>query len=352
MSSESAERALDPAALSAGATTPWRRAAIAPSIAAVSIGALVWAIVATRPATELSVGYPGGTLVYATPFARLVCNAAGIGAVGAVLLIVLLGRTGRERFPDLAARARTAAGFVGLLWVAVTTTTWWLQAAALSEAESAMPIGGMVSYLRRISSGSALLLTACAAATYAFFAIVRPVRAWPQCGLAVAAVGLVAVPASGHASQMPAAGLTVPAILLHVCAMSAWVGGLALIAILVSTHRPALAVVLPNFSRVAGGSVLTVAVTGAVLAVPRLTQQATPDLSTLASALVTTPAGWLVIGKLAGLAVVTCTGGYIRQRLLPAVRREQPVAIAGIFVVELAAMATTVALATVLARPV
>jgi putative copper resistance protein D len=167
----------------------------------------------------------------------------------------------------------------------------------------------------------------------------------------LALVGLVAVPVTGHASQGDAPWLTTPAITLHMCAVSLWVGGLALVTVLVAGNRSALSLVLPRFSTVAGGAIATVAVTGVMLAGPRLTNDITPHTSVLLHALFETPAGWLVLGKLAGLTLLAATGGFIRQILLPAVRRKETVALATLATVELTVMAVTIAIATVLARP-
>jgi putative copper resistance protein D len=152
-------------------------------------------------------------------------------------------------------------------------------------------------------------------------AITKPHKGWAEGCLAVALVGLIAVPLTARASHSSAMWLTSPAICLHLCAVSLWVGGLALTAVLVSAHRSALALVLPRFSTVAGLS--TVAVGGFLLAGPRLLKDATPDAFSLVNAMLHSPAGWLVTGKLIGLMLLAATGGYIRQFLMPAVQREQ-----------------------------
>jgi putative copper resistance protein D len=325
-----------------------RRSALsATAITALSVAALVWAIAITRPSPEPAISTSGPGILYTTPFARFVTNGAAILAVGAVLLLLLLGRQGRTRYDVIAARARIAGVEAGIAWVAATTTTWWLQAAAISQSGSKMPIAGMASYAVDVSSGTALALTVLAAA--AFTAATFTNR--PTVGLGFGLVGLVAVPVTGHASQSTAVWLTTPAITAHLCAVSLWVGGLALVTLLVTRDRSALALILPRFSTIAGGAIATVAVTGVLLAGPRLTRDITPSPSVLLHALFATPAGWLVLGKLAGLMILAVTGGVIRQILLPAVRRQETVALATLATVELAVMTVTIALATVLARP-
>lgn len=334
-----------------GRRLDWRRAAAVTAITTSGVTALVWAIMVTRPKPVPGIPATAPGVLYSTPLARLVSNGAAIATIGAVLLILLLGTSGRDRFPAVAARSRGIGIAAGVIWITATTTIWWLQAAAVSDSGTSMTFLGMMSYAGRVNSGGALLLTIVATVAYTVLAVFRPHRHWPAVCLAVALAGLVAVPVTGHASQSSAAWLTTPAICLHLCAMSLWVGGLWLIALLIARQRAALALVLPRFSTLAGASIATVAVSGLLLVGPRLTKSPTPSPDQLISALVNTPPGWLVLGKVAGLMILAATGGYIRQRLLPAVRRQETVALATLATVELTAMSVTIALATALARP-
>ncbi len=324
-----------------------RRPAVVAVIATVGVTALVCAIIVTRPPPEPAMATAGPGILYMTPLARFVTNGSAILATGAVLLLLLLGRQGRAQYGAIVARTRSVGIAAGIAWITATTTTWWLQAAAISQSGSKMPFTGMASYPLAVNSGAALVLTVLAATGYAVAAIKRRL----VLGLSSALVGLVAVPVTGHASQSEAAWLTTPAITAHMCAVSLWVGGLALITLLVSGNRSALALVLPRFSTVAGAAIATVAVTGVLLAGPRLTKELAPHPSVLIHALFETPAGWLVLGKLVGLMILAATGGAIRQVLLPAIRRQETVALATLATVELTVMAATIALATVLARP-
>jgi copper resistance protein D len=324
-----------------------RRPVVVAAIATLSTAALAWSIVVTRPAPEPGLTTTSPGILYTTPVARFVTNATAVLAVGAVLLLLLLGAKGRERYGAIAGRARIIGIASGIAWVTATTTTWWLQAVAISQSGSKMPFAGMATYVVDVSSGTALVVTVVAAGAYTLAVVKRR----PALGLGTALVGLVAVPLTGHASQSEAPWLTTPAIIAHLCAMSLWVGGLALVTVLVAGNRSALALVLPRFSTVAGGAIATVGITGVLLAGPRLTKDLTPPLSVLLHALFETPAGWLVLGKLAALMILAATGGAIRQILLPSVRREETSALATLATVELTVMAVAIALATVLARP-
>ena len=328
-----------------------RSAAALSAITTLSVAALVWAIVVTRPAPEPAMSITSPGILYATPLARFVTNGSAIIAVGVPLFLLLLGAAGRREYETVSQRARLIGIAAGIAWVTATTTTWWLQAAAISQSGSKMPFAGMASYAVAVTSGTALALTVLAAVAYTLAMLTRTPSSWPLVCFGLGLVGLVAVPVTGHASRGNARWLTTPAITLHLCAVSLWVGGLALVTVLVAGNRSALSLVLPRFSTVAGGAIATVAVTGVLLAGPRLTKDVTPHLSVLLHALFETPAGWLVLGKLAGLTLLAATGGFIRQILLPAVRRKETVALATLATVELTVMAVTIAIATVLARP-
>ena len=207
-----------------------RSAAALSAITTLSVAALVWAIVVTRPAPEPAMNLTSSGILYTTPLARFVTNGAAIIAVGVTLLLLLLGTAGRKEYETVTRRARVIGIAAGIAWVTATTTTWWLQAAAISQSGSMMPFAGMASYAVEVTSGTALALTVLAAAAYTL----AMVRRTPVVGLGLGLVGLVAVPVTGHASQGNAPWLTTPAITLHMCAVSLWVGGLALVTVLVA----------------------------------------------------------------------------------------------------------------------
>lgn len=79
------------------------------------------------------------------------------------------------------------------------------------------------------------------------------------------ALGLLLTPAlAGHAATQDLVPLAIVSDVLHVGAVSVWLGGLALLALAVLPRRVAdeLSVVVPRFSRVAFAAVITILVTG------------------------------------------------------------------------------------------
>ena len=140
--------------------------------------------------------------------------------------------------------------------------------------------------------------------------------------LAIAGVGLAITPAlSGHARSQSPAALLVPADVVHVVAMSAWLGGLAflLLAVPAATRglAPAertrlLAATLRRFSPLALASVLALAVTGTI--------QAILEVQTL-GALTGSAFGRAVLIKAVLLLVLIGVAAVNRRRVMPALAR-------------------------------
>ncbi len=126
-------------------------------------------------------------------------------------------------------------------------------------------------------------------------------------GLAVIAGGVVLTTAAvGHpvAGPLPVFATAVTAV--HVAAMALWLGGLA--ALLAGLVRPGaeageLAAALPRWSRLASGSVAALVVTGVVQSVREVGSPA---------ALVSTPYGWVLLGKLALVLLLLAAAGVSR----------------------------------------
>ncbi len=140
--------------------------------------------------------------------------------------------------------------------------------------------------------------------------------------LALAGLGLAITPAlSGHARSQSPGALLVPADIIHVVAMSAWLGGLAflLLAVPAATRglAPAertrlLAAALARFSPIALGSVLALGVTGTV--------QAIFEVRTL-DALTGSAFGRAVLIKAVLLLALIAVAAVNRRRVMPALAR-------------------------------
>ncbi len=137
---------------------------------------------------------------------------------------------------------------------------------------------------------------------------------------AVSAGLMVTWAMAGHAATGTVAPLAVAANVVHLVAMSTWLGGLALVAIAL---RPAarvgdLAAVLPRFSRLAFTCVLVIVATGTFLA-----WREVRSLDALRS----TEYGRLLLVKLAGVVALVALGNLARtwvQRHLVTTTRRPP----------------------------
>ncbi|HET6877354.1 MAG TPA: copper resistance protein CopC [Jatrophihabitans sp.] len=111
--------------------------------------------------------------------------------------------------------------------------------------------------------------------------------------------------AVGHPSTTPPSGLSIGLDMAHLLAMSAWLGGLALLAVAVVPRREPdeLRAVLPVFSRAAFVCVTTLAITG--------TYAAWRGIGSL-DAILTTTYGLLVLGKVALFAGLLALGNLSR----------------------------------------
>nr|WP_246324570.1 FixH family protein [Petropleomorpha daqingensis] len=135
----------------------------------------------------------------------------------------------------------------------------------------------------------------------------EPPTSWMLPASGVAALGLVVTTAAvGHPVAGPWPGLELPIAVVHVAAMTVWLGGLT--GLVVGVLRPGipaddLAVAMPRFSRMAFGAVVALVVTGIVQAVREV---GTP------AALVSTEYGWLLVTKLLIVAVILAAAGVSR----------------------------------------
>jgi copper transport protein len=119
--------------------------------------------------------------------------------------------------------------------------------------------------------------------------------------------------ATGHATTTNPSWLSIGADVLHICAMAAWIGGLAMIVFAVLPRREPdeLRETLPVFSRVAFTSVIVLAVTG--------TYAAWRGVGSW-KALVDTEYGLLVVGKIVLFCGLVALGNLSRRVIQQRVR--------------------------------
>lgn len=276
--------------------------------------------------------------------ARLVFDVAGVVTVGMTLLPLLCsGARAREVRPALATAHRGAV-LAGAIWTAAAGLLLWLRVAdATGVSPLQVPVHRVGDYLGAAVAGQALVvagLCGLAVATSGALGGARPALVPAGLPAVPAGLGVLALPVTGHAATAPVHELAVIAVAVHVTAAAAWAGGLAALGWLGSPRRELLATTLPRYSLLATGCLLAVTATGLLNAALRVPS---------AAALLSTPYGWLLLGKSLGLVALGLLGARARARLLPAVAARRPVKLTGWLTVELAVMGVVIGLASVLA---
>ena len=274
---------------------------------ALGLGALIFAWLCWLPALRATAGAGAGWLAASTAFSArlraLLLAAAAAGALSAALAIVLQGAVAGGTGIGPALSADVIGDVLGTRFGTVWALGFvaWLAVGALAAAPRPVPV------LRPASVGATGL-------------------ALPGTGrlaaLAVPLLALAALPAlGGHASVQSPVALLLPANVLHVIAMSAWLGG---VAVLVLALRSAtarleagdrtrlLAAAVARFSTMAGVAIAVLLASGIA--------QGIVEVRTFAN-LVETAFGRAVLVKIVLFAGIVALGAVNRRRLLPALQR-------------------------------
>lgn len=162
----------------------------------------------------------------------------------------------------------------------------------------------------------------------------------------VGVVGLATWPASGHPVVSPVPALSLVVDLVHLAAMSLWLGGLAMLAtvLLPRANTRELAAIVPVWSRWAQLAVATLLATGVV--------QSLIEVGSV-GALFATRYGALVVAKVGLLAAVLAVAWQSR-RLVPVIAERSDRAVArrlrGLVAAEAAGIAVVLAVASVLVQ--
>jgi copper transport protein len=237
-------------------------------------------------------GRPAAALAFQARGVRLLVGAAVAGLVATALGLVL--------------QAATATG--GSLWSALD--------------------GGLIHDVLATRFGEVWKLRFTAFASLAALLLFLPRRVEPRrrpvwiAAFAIPIAYLVVAPAlGGHAGAGDDAALLVPLAAIHVAAMSAWVGGVALLLLVVpaatGTLEPAdrtrlLATVVARFSTVALGAVAALLATGVAQSILQL--DALSDL-------VDTAFGRAILVKATIFGVLVALGAHNRRRSQPRLAR-------------------------------
>ncbi|MFB7338373.1 copper resistance CopC/CopD family protein [Streptomyces adustus] len=246
---------------------------------------------------------------------RLLGAARGIGyaglALGPGVLLVALWlwpaglRERRTRALVWGGLGLLAAGTLAVL----TVHTVWADGRPLAEAWSgahAHPYAATADLAYAVRFYALLALGAATAVVTASAGRDRPARPLVLATTAAVTVLWGTWPLTGHAVDGRYAPIAMAADLVHLAAMTLWLGGLALVAAVLSrpAHLGELDAVLPRFSRLAFTAVVALVVTG--------TGRAWQEVGS-AGHLLDTGYGRLLLVKSAGVAAVVALGGVARR---------------------------------------
>ncbi|MFJ6198050.1 copper resistance CopC/CopD family protein [Micromonospora sp. NPDC092111] len=291
-----------------------------------------------RPATERG-ERPAGAL---TPVARYAGYLGLVLTVGPTLLAA-------ARWPRRRSRrgvARVAYAGLGLV-AAATIGTWVAQAADVVGAPVGALTGGDLATVADSEVGrvlaARLLLVGVAGAVLPAVLTGRATRRRRTALTVVGLAALVTWPLAGHPVASPLPPVSVTADVVHLAAMSVWLGGLLTLVLflLPGTHPRVLARILPAWSRWATLAVGWLVASGV--------GQAALDLGRPA-ALVDTAWGRLLCGKAALLAAVLGVAAWQRRAVRHGAAAARPHRVATAAGVELAATALVLALTALLVQ--
>ncbi|HYH88490.1 MAG TPA: CopD family protein [Solirubrobacteraceae bacterium] len=254
---------------------------------AIALGALVFLLWAWAP---LRIGDAAGA-AFARGLRRLLVVASAAGLLSALAGLVLQGAT--------------AGG----------TSVWVALDAAVIDAVLSTRFGG-------VWGAGALAWLA---------ALIGALAVPPGAALLPPLLALALLPAlGGHAGVQPPVWLNASANVVHVLAVSAWLGGIAVLVLVLrgatrelepAERTRALAATVGRFSTLAGGAIALVLATGVV--------QAVIGMSAFGE-LLDTPYGRAVLIKLALLLAIIGFGWLNRARLLPRLRSATTPGAAGV----------------------
>jgi len=245
------------------------------------------------------------SVAVATPVTHFLSYAGLVLAVGPALFLALLWPRRRAR----AGAVRATYTGMGLIFVS-TLAALWTQAPASSG--SALWDVSWTELSQVLSSPYGLILLARLAVLAVLAGLLPPVlrggyaKARGLLVLGLGLGGLVTWPLTGHAAAAPLSPAIVASDVVHIAAMSVWLGGLVTLSVFLlrKTHPRVLGVLLPVWSRWAALAVVWLVAGGVVQAVVQVGS---------VPALWRTDYGRLLLAKIAVLAVTLSVAFFARR---------------------------------------
>ncbi|SDS81804.1 putative copper resistance protein D [Actinopolymorpha singaporensis] len=286
---------------------------------------------------------PGMLTGWGLPIAKLAMDLAAVGAVGS-LLFGVLAPTRAGALEPAATRALRGAATCAWAWAAAAALTLMF---TLSDFLG-IPVtrldyrDNLAGFVAEVTQGRSLAVVFLLAVILA--ATARGVRTLNGVALLlVLAVTATLPPAlTGHSASAADHDIATSSLLVHIVAVTLWVGGLAGLAVYGRrATTPALGSAAGRYSALALWCFAAAGFSGLVNAWVRLGGIAP---------LFTSSYGWLVLGKLAALVALGWFGWWHRRRTLPALGRKTPGGFRRFAAVEATVMAATIGLAVALSR--
>ncbi|HEX6870020.1 MAG TPA: copper resistance protein CopC, partial [Micromonosporaceae bacterium] len=261
----------------------------------------------TPPSADAAVAEASGFVTAALPVTRWVGYVGLLLVVGAVLVLGLLWPRRLDR------RGPARVLWLGVVLAGVATVAELLLQVpyVAGGGLGAIDAAGLREVLAtQFGAAHVIRLGVLAAAVL----LLRPIsqgRGWGADRVLLAVLGAIAVATwsvSGHPSGSSVPMVSIVADMIHLSAMSVWVGGLVMLVafLLVQANGPELAAIVPVWSRWATYAVGALVVTGLVQAVVNV---GTPG------ALVSTTYGWRLIIKV-GLVAAVLVVALLTRRLV------------------------------------
>jgi putative copper resistance protein D len=328
-----------------GHRDPWSVTAIVIAAAAIA-GCVAAALAAIAPSRTDIPGLPsaGEFTELALPAVKAVVDFSAALTVGWLLGAAWLAPAQRSGLLDVGGyRCIKAASLSATVWA---VGSFALIPLTLSDTlgrpvDQSLSADWVINGISALNSVRAALIAGIAALLIAILARAVLHPGWAAVLLALALAALVPQADSGHSAASGDHDFAVDSMIFHLVGISIWVGGLVALLGLARQRVDHLDVVARRYSAIALIAFITVAASGIGNAWLRISYL---------SDLWTTSYGRLVLLK-AGLLTLLGVVGYLhRRRTLPAIERGQRRPLIRLAVVEVAIMATTIGVASALAR--
>lgn len=211
----------------------------------------------------LLVGYRPGLTDFGLSASKALVDLASAGVIGLLLIRLLLPEHDHKASPT-AQRCLRTGGKLALAWAflgAVLTIFTWSDVTGLPVTNLPFtqlftdPAGIYPKVTDYLSTTALALLIAVGIA-------VTETRRGAMVLLPLALYNLVPIAVQGHRSG----DIQIPSLIVHVMAVSLWIGGLAALLLHVRGKPELLAVAVPRFSTIALGCYATITVTGIIAA--------------------------------------------------------------------------------------